>query len=73
MIDLGDRRAFTPEQVAEILGCSRITVYRYLNSGELVGIKVGKVARRVLREDLEAYLNHQRELELERLAERRAA
>jgi excisionase family DNA binding protein len=67
------KRAYSPEEAGEVLGISRVTVYRLLNSGDLVGIKVGAHARRILREDLEDYLKRQRELELERLAERRAA
>ena len=35
----------TPEQVAETLQVTTFTVYRWLRSGKLVGVKIGKLWR----------------------------
>ncbi len=48
-------RAYRPEQVGELLGLSRSTVYRLLRASELSSIKVGG-ARRITAEQLDAYL-----------------
>jgi excisionase family DNA binding protein len=50
-----DRRFFTPEQVAELLQISRVTVMDYLRKGRLKGYRVGKLWR-IKEEDLEAFL-----------------
>lgn len=49
------RRAYRPEEVGELLGLSRSTVFRLLASGDLGSIKVG-ASRRVTVEQLDAYL-----------------
>lgn len=38
-------RAYTPEQVAEMLQLSKNTVYQLINRGEIVAKKIGKVYR----------------------------
>lgn len=47
---------FTPEEIAEKLKVTRLTVHRWLRSGDLKGFKAGKMWR-VTREDLEKFLN----------------
>lgn len=48
-------RLYTPEEVAEILKVSVITVKKWLRNGELKGVKVGKFWR-VREEDLQEFL-----------------
>jgi excisionase family DNA binding protein len=50
-----DQRLLTPEQVADRLQISRVTVMDYLRKGRLKGHRVGKLWR-VKEEDLEAFL-----------------
>ncbi|MEM4625767.1 MAG: helix-turn-helix domain-containing protein [Candidatus Pacearchaeota archaeon] len=50
-------KLYTPEEVAEILKVSVITVKKWLRSGELKGIKVGKFWR-IREEDLEEFLRN---------------
>lgn len=51
-------RLLTADQVATWGGWSRATVYRWLASGELCGVKVGRLVR-VRPEDLERFVtNH---------------
>jgi excisionase family DNA binding protein len=50
-----EERLLTPEQVADRLQISRLTVMGYLRSGKLKGVKVGKLWR-VRERDLEAFL-----------------
>lgn len=38
-------KAYTPEQVAEILQLSKNTIYDLINRGEIVAKKIGKVYR----------------------------
>ncbi|MDP3758325.1 MAG: helix-turn-helix domain-containing protein [Candidatus Daviesbacteria bacterium] len=38
-------KAYTPEQVAEMLQLSKNTVYQLINRGEIVAKKIGKVYR----------------------------
>jgi excisionase family DNA binding protein len=45
----------TPEQVAERLHISRLTIGNWLRSGKLKGVKVGRLWR-VRERDLEAFL-----------------
>lgn len=40
-----DIKAYTPEQVAEMLQLSRNTVYELINRGEIIAKKLGKVYR----------------------------
>lgn len=49
------RRAYKVEEVAELLGLSRNTVFRLLKAGDLKSIKVGG-SRRITVEQLDAYL-----------------
>lgn len=44
------------EGAADLLGCSRSTIYKLLASGDLRGIKVGR-SRRFTRAELEAYVS----------------
>jgi excisionase family DNA binding protein len=37
-----ERRAYTPEEVAKLLGLHVNSIYGLLKSGELTGIKVGR-------------------------------
>lgn len=46
---------YTVNELAKMLKVATQTVYRLLESGELKGVKVGRVWR-VRREDLEEYL-----------------
>ena len=38
-------KAYTPEQIAEILQLSKNTVYQLINRGEIIAKKIGKVYR----------------------------
>ena len=49
------RRAYRPEEVAELLGVSRSTVFRLMGSGQLQSLKIAG-ARRVTVEQLDRYL-----------------
>ena len=49
-----ERLFYTIEETAEILGVSRATVYRLLKTGQLVGIRVGRL-RRVTAQALERF------------------
>lgn len=40
-----DIKAYTPEQVAEMLQLSKNTVYELINRGEIIAKKLGKVYR----------------------------
>jgi len=42
---LNTNKAYTPEQVAEMLQLSKNTVYDLINRGEIVAKKIGKVYR----------------------------
>jgi len=46
---------FTVEEAADILGIGRTTIYKLLNSGDLLGVKIGR-ARRVPRSELDRYV-----------------
>lgn len=46
---------FTPEEIAEILQVSTRTVYRAIDSGELRGVKIGRLWR-VSKDSLDKYL-----------------
>lgn len=49
------RRIYKPEQVGDVLGVSRSTVYRLMSDGSLESIKVG-ASRRITAEQLDAFL-----------------
>ena len=49
------RRAYKPEEVGDLLGVSRSTVYRIMAEGLLGSIKVGG-SRRITGEQLDRYL-----------------
>jgi excisionase family DNA binding protein len=40
--EVAEQRWFTPKQVAEILNTSTMTVYRLINDGALLAIRVGR-------------------------------
>ncbi len=48
-----------PKEVADYLGISRLTVYRWNNAGQLSGFKIGGVWR-FKKEEVEAYLERSR-------------
>lgn len=48
-------RFLTPQEVADHLRVSSMTVYRLIKSGELRAVRVGK-AYRLLEDDVDAYL-----------------
>lgn len=50
------RIAYSPNEVAEMLGIQPQTVYRMINRGELQARKIGTRNYRILAKDLEAYL-----------------
>ena len=45
----------TPQEVADLLRVSTMTVYRLIKSGELRAVRVGK-SYRLLEDDVDAYL-----------------
>jgi excisionase family DNA binding protein len=49
------RLAYTAEQAAEQIGCSRAFIYKQIACGRLRSVKVGR-ARRILHDDLVAML-----------------
>ncbi|MDQ7848993.1 MAG: helix-turn-helix domain-containing protein [Armatimonadota bacterium] len=49
----------TVEQVAEYLQLNKLTIYRYIRTGELPAVRIGR-ALRVLRPDVEAFLEAHR-------------
>lgn len=49
----------TVREVADAMRVSTMTVYRLINAGELPALRVGRHFR-VLRSDLEAYVQHRR-------------
>lgn len=50
---------YTVDEVAEMLKVKPLTIRRWLNSGELTGIKFGKIWR-IKESDLEAFLEARR-------------
>ena len=40
-----ERKAYSPKEVQEMLGISQTTVYRWLESGQLPAVKIGKLWR----------------------------
>ncbi|KKQ35449.1 MAG: binding domain protein, excisionase family protein [Microgenomates group bacterium GW2011_GWA2_37_6] len=42
---ISDTKAYTPEQVAEMLQLSRNTIYELINRGEIIAKRLGKVYR----------------------------
>lgn len=55
---MSEEKLLSPEEVAEVLGVSRLTVVRWVRSGKLKGQKLGKKTIRVKASDLEAFINH---------------
>ena len=55
-----DNEYLTPEEIAAKLRVHEDTVRRWLRTGELEGIKIGKRQWRVKRRELEEYLSGQR-------------
>ncbi|NPV54872.1 MAG: helix-turn-helix domain-containing protein [Firmicutes bacterium] len=53
------KKALSPEEVAELLGVSRTTIYREMSRGRLSSMKVG-ARRLIMLPDLEAYLGKER-------------
>jgi excisionase family DNA binding protein len=51
----------SPAQVAEYLQLDRKTVYRYLNSGKLRGLRVGDRSWRIMWSDVYAYLHRSKD------------
>jgi excisionase family DNA binding protein len=50
-----EREILTVEQAAEVLQIHKVTVYKYIRSGLLPAVKLGKVYR-IYRNDVEALL-----------------
>jgi excisionase family DNA binding protein len=48
-------RFLTPQEVADLLRVSNMTVYRLIKAGELPAVRVGK-AFRLREDDLDAYI-----------------
>lgn len=65
-------RLLTPEQVADRLSISRLTVMRYLRTGTLRAVKVGRLWR-VRESDLEAFLQPPEDREPRRAGHRAPA
>jgi len=40
-----ERKAYSPKEVQEMLGIAQTTVYRWLESGRLPAVKIGKLWR----------------------------
>lgn len=58
-----DKTFYTPKEVAALLGLNPITVYRWLNSGILRGIRVGPKRWRIPRSEIDAILKVEPETE----------
>lgn len=43
--DINALRFYTPQEIAYILGCSDITIYKLLKKGDIIGLKVGSMWR----------------------------
>jgi excisionase family DNA binding protein len=56
---MSDDKWLSPEDVAERLGISRLTVVRWVRSGKLKGQKLGKKTLRVNASDLDAFMHQQ--------------
>ncbi len=56
---MSEDKWLSPEDVAERLGISRLTVVRWVRSGKLKGQKLGKKTIRVKASDLEAFMHQQ--------------
>ncbi|HKH03804.1 MAG TPA: helix-turn-helix domain-containing protein [Acidimicrobiales bacterium] len=54
-MSMSQARFLTPQEVADHLRVSSMTVYRLIKSGELRAVRVGK-AYRLLEDDVDAYL-----------------
>jgi len=52
---------YTPEEVAEKLKVGKPTVMRLLNSGDLVGSRIGHKTWRITEEELERFLESKKE------------
>lgn len=53
------KKVLSPEEVTELLGVSRSTIYREMSRGKLPSTKVG-ARRLIMLPDLEAYLGKER-------------
>jgi excisionase family DNA binding protein len=49
------RLAYSPDEIAELTGCSRQHIYNLMSRGELRSVKLGR-SRRILHDDLVALL-----------------
>lgn len=59
--DTADTRiAFSPQEVAEMLGVSVSTMYRIIRQGDIKVRRVGARNYRILAADIDAYLDGQR-------------
>lgn len=54
-VGVPDRLAHSPAETAELLGVSRMTVYRLMETGELRSQKIGR-SRRILRSSIDEML-----------------
>jgi excisionase family DNA binding protein len=54
-----DRLAYSPDEAARKLGCSRQMIYNFMTSGQLASVKLGR-SRKVMHADLVALLEANR-------------
>lgn len=67
---MSDKTLFNIEEVQEILDISERTVFRYIEEGELQGLKVGREWR-FTQEDLDAFMELRRKKTEEEMREKR--
>jgi len=49
--------AYTPTEVAEMLGINKVTLYRYIREGLMPARKLGTRNYRITQEDIETFLS----------------
>lgn len=57
MTDNTRKQFYTPEEVANLLSVSTMTIYRAIKSKELGAVKFGYKNLRISKEDLDEFLN----------------
>lgn len=60
------RIAYTPAEVAEMIGVTTQTVYRMIGRGEILAVKVGSRNYRILARDLDSFLAQESQQKSER-------
>jgi len=51
MIELPNKKLFRPDELAEIFGVSKQTVYLWIETGELEAVRIGKKTIRIKRSE----------------------